>query len=210
VIGDRSVAKQPREQSKSVIGQGRIDERLLPVESLCRAAAWETISVKFALDDFREKLCDCSQSEPASPVPAIQRLPEHKLSAVGVIAQVQPVVDFTPVLGALCDGRARRPRVDTTDHDVHSVQSAVRIQALRNAPPVQAPEQIQAIGEDDGLVKTYLGPAERLAYAVRRRDDIWIEQSDVDAFRVSIFQQCPMQIRQPRCNRDSVAAASHN
>jgi hypothetical protein len=38
------------------MGQRRINERLLPVESLCCAAARQAISVQFALDDFGEKL----------------------------------------------------------------------------------------------------------------------------------------------------------
>lgn len=55
MVGDRSVAKQPREQDQCVIRQRRIDERFLPFESFRRAAAWETISVQFALNDFWEK-----------------------------------------------------------------------------------------------------------------------------------------------------------
>lgn len=46
VIGDRSVAKQAREKGQRVIGQRRINERLLPVESFRRATAWQTISVQ--------------------------------------------------------------------------------------------------------------------------------------------------------------------
>jgi hypothetical protein len=36
-----------------MIGQRRVDERLLPVERFRRTTARQTISVKFALDDFR-------------------------------------------------------------------------------------------------------------------------------------------------------------
>jgi hypothetical protein len=53
VIGDRSVTKQPREQSKSVIGQGRIDERLLAFEGLCGAADRKPTS-NIRTDKFRE------------------------------------------------------------------------------------------------------------------------------------------------------------
>jgi hypothetical protein len=41
-----------------VIGQRRIDERFLPVEGFRCTAAWQTISIQFALYDFWEKLCD--------------------------------------------------------------------------------------------------------------------------------------------------------
>ena len=198
VIGNCPVAKQPRKQGQRVIGQGRIDERLLPVEGFRRATTRETISVEFALDDFREEFGDRSQPKPVSPVSSIQRLPKHKLTAVGVVAQIQPVIDFTPILCALCNGRARFPSVNTADHDVHAVQPSFGIQALGNAFPVQAPEQIQAVGENHRFIETDLRLTERLAHAVRRRDDIWVEQSDVESFRMAVCQQCLMQVRQAR------------
>jgi hypothetical protein len=55
MTGDCPIAKQPREQGQRVIGQRRIDERLLPVKSFRRAAARQAISVQVSLDDFEEE-----------------------------------------------------------------------------------------------------------------------------------------------------------
>src|SRR5579862_9952571 len=55
VIGSGSIAKQAREQGKRVIGQRRIDERFLTIESLGCATTRETISVKVSLSRFGEE-----------------------------------------------------------------------------------------------------------------------------------------------------------
>jgi hypothetical protein len=105
-----------------MIGQRRIDKRFLPVEGFCGVTTRETISVNLRLDHFGEEFGNRTQPEPVSPVPSIQRLPKHKLTAAGVVAQIQPVIDFTPVLCALCNGCARFPSVDTADYDVHAIE----------------------------------------------------------------------------------------
>jgi len=146
--------------------------------------------------------------EPAPPVPSIQWFSQHKLTAVRIVAEVQPVIDFAPILCALCNGRARLASVDTADHDVYAIESAFRIQPLWNTLPIQTPEEIQPVGENHRFIETNLRLTERLAYAVRRRDDIRIEQRDVDPFRMSVGQQCLMQVRQPGHDRASVAATA--
>ena len=57
-----------------------------------------------------------------SPVPAIQRFSEDKLTAIRIVAQVQPVIDLAPILRAPRDGGSRFPSVDTADHDVYAIQ----------------------------------------------------------------------------------------
>ena len=122
-----------------MVGQCRIDERFLPIEGFRGAAARKTISVQFTLDDFREEFRDRTQPEPVSPVPSIQRLSKHKLAAIGVVAQVQPIIHFAPILGALCDCRARLPRIDTPDDDIDAIQPSFGVEALRN--PCQSSPQ---------------------------------------------------------------------
>jgi hypothetical protein len=41
------------------------------------------------------------------PVASIQGFTQNKLTSVGIVAQVQPIIDFTPIPCALCDCRAR-------------------------------------------------------------------------------------------------------
>jgi hypothetical protein len=50
------VAKQSRQQGQRVIGQSRINERFLPFDGFRSAAAWQTISVQFALNNLGENL----------------------------------------------------------------------------------------------------------------------------------------------------------
>jgi hypothetical protein len=51
---------------------------------------------------------------------------------------------------------------------------------------------------------------ERLAYTVGWGDDVWIEQGDVGSLRMSVCQQCLMEIRKPGRDGASVAAASYH
>src|SRR5216684_1885660 len=174
-MGDCPVAKQSREQGQRVIGQCWINERFLPVEGFRRATARQAISVQFALYDFGEKLCDRAQPEPVSPVPSIQGFTQNELTSVGIVAQIQPIIDFTPILCALCDGGSRQTSVDAPNDKIHAVQPSFRIQPLWNTLPIQTPEEIQAVGENHRFIETDLRLTERLAYAVRRRDGIRIE-----------------------------------
>ena len=166
-------------------GQCRIDERFLTIESLRCAATRQAMIVRFVFDDFGEEFRNGAQPERVPPVPTVERLPKHKLSAIRVVAQIQPIVDFAPTLRALRNCRPRLPRVDTADHDVYTIKPAFRIQPFWNAFPIQTPKHIQPIGEDDRLIKANLRLTKGLSNAVRRRDRVRIKQSDVQAFRMS-------------------------
>jgi hypothetical protein len=52
-----------------VIGEFRIDERFLTIESLRCATTRETTSVKVSLNHFGEEFGNCAQPKPAPPVP---------------------------------------------------------------------------------------------------------------------------------------------
>lgn len=138
------------------------------------------------------------------------RVSEHELTAIGVVAQVQPVGDLAPIFCALGDGCSRRAGVDAPDHNVHAIEPPFSIQALRNPLPVHAPEKIQTVGENDRFVETDLRLTERLAHAVRRRDDVRIQQGDVYSLRMAVCQQCLMQVRQPSGDCASVPATPYN
>ena len=125
VIGSASIAKQAREQGKRVIGQCRIDERFLTIESLGCATPRETISVKISLNHFGEEFGNRPQPELVSPIPSVQWFSKYKLSTVGVVAKVKPVVHFTPILRAFSNRCSRFPRIDTPDHNIHPIQFSV-------------------------------------------------------------------------------------
>lgn len=124
MVGDRAVAKQPREQRECVIGKCRIHEGFLPVECFRSAATRQAVSVKVRLDDLREEFGDRSEPEPVTPVPSIQGFSEDKLWSIRVVAQVQPVIDFAPILCTSCDCRTRFPRVDTPDYAIRPFHSS--------------------------------------------------------------------------------------
>src|SRR5208282_1594628 len=111
---------------------------------------------------------------------------------------------------ALGDCRASLPRIDAADHDVNTIQPAFRIKLLGNPGPVQAPKQIEPVGEDDRFVKPYFRTTEGLPYTVRWRDHICIQQSYVEAFRVAICEEGLMQVRQPGRDRTPVPATAHH
>jgi hypothetical protein len=179
MVRESAVPKQSRQHRQSLIGQCLIDEGLLPFEGFCCAAAWQTISVQFALYDFGEKLCDGSQPEPVSPVPSIQGFTQNELPSVGIVAQVQPIIDFTPFLRALRDGGSRFPSVDTADHHVYAIQPSFRIQPLWNTLPIQPPEEIQPVRENHRFIETDLRLTERL-YAPKQFNG-WIQKHECRA-----------------------------
>jgi hypothetical protein len=141
-IGSGSIAKQAREQGECVIGQCRIDERFLTVESLGCATARETISIKVSLSCFGEEFRNSAQPQSVPPIPSIQRFSKDKLPAIGVVAKVQPIINFAPVFGAFSNRCSRFPRIDTPDHNIHTIQPSFGVEPFRNSLPVEAPEQI--------------------------------------------------------------------
>jgi len=118
-----------------MVGQRRIDERFLPLECFRGTATRETAVIGISLNHFREEFGDRTQSKPVPPVPAIQGFPQHKLTGVRVVAEIQPVVDFTPILGALRYGCSCFSRVDTADYEVHCVSGRAFLEYLASPGP---------------------------------------------------------------------------
>ena len=114
-----------------MIGQGRIHERFLSFEGFDGATTGQSIFDDVALDHFREQFRNCTQPKSMPSVPSIQRFSQNELSAIGVVAQVQPVVDFTPTLRALRDRCSRFPGIHTPDHNIHPVQSSFGVEPFR-------------------------------------------------------------------------------
>jgi hypothetical protein len=71
VIRHRPVAEQAREQCQGVVGQGRIDERFLPVERFCCATAWEAVVIGTRPNGFGKELGHRTQPESVPSVPSI-------------------------------------------------------------------------------------------------------------------------------------------
>src|SRR5216684_2841290 len=110
-------------------------------------------------------------------VEAVQRLPQHELAAVCVVAYVQPVRDSAPRAGnRLMNLRSCGSGVYAADDQIEIIaQVVVRIDVLWNCFPVEAPEQVQPIDKDYGLEQPYLARRERLTDAISRRNPITVD-----------------------------------
>src|SRR5712691_143594 len=69
MLRDRPVSEQPREHSKSMIGQRLVNKRFLTFHGLQRTAARLSVIVERRIDQFRKKFADCTQARGASPIP---------------------------------------------------------------------------------------------------------------------------------------------
>jgi hypothetical protein len=91
VMLDRPVSEQPREHSKSMIGQRLVNKRFLTFQGLQRTAARLSVIVERRIDQFRKKPANCTQARGASPIPPVLRLAQHELTAGGVVPQIKPL-----------------------------------------------------------------------------------------------------------------------
>ena len=71
-----------------MVCQDLIDEGFLSLKGFESAAVWDSIIIQGWIDDLREQFGGGAEAMSGSPIPAIQRLAEHKLAAVGGILLV--------------------------------------------------------------------------------------------------------------------------
>ena len=90
-MGQRAVAKEPRQHSECACRQHLIDEWLLPFKRLCRAATRQRVLARLRIRNLRIELRNGSQPDRAAVVCGVQRLAEHILTAARVVAEVEPV-----------------------------------------------------------------------------------------------------------------------
>jgi hypothetical protein len=85
------------------------------------------------LYDLRKEFRNGTQPQFMASIPSVQRFSQHKLSTVGVITEIQPVVDFAPIFGALSNRCSPFPRIHAPDHNIHSVQPSFGVEPFRNS-----------------------------------------------------------------------------
>ena len=90
-MGERAVAKEPRQHSECACRQHLIDEWLLPFECLRRAATGQRVLACFRIRNLRIEFRNGSQPDRVAAVCGVQRLAEHILTAARVVAEVEPV-----------------------------------------------------------------------------------------------------------------------
>ncbi|MEQ1887178.1 MAG: hypothetical protein ABL967_19100 [Bryobacteraceae bacterium] len=88
-----AVTKKSCYESQSVTGNGLIDERLLPLQGLHRAATWGTVLVYLGVANFGKEFAGCAKPICASWIAPVPGLTQDELASVGSIPKVEPVRD---------------------------------------------------------------------------------------------------------------------
>src|SRR5437667_2079243 len=102
-----------------MVGQDLIDEGFLPFQSFQCAATRDSIGVQGWIDDFWEQFRRRPKTVGGAPIPAVQRLAEHKLPAVRRVAEIEPVCDAaSPTLHSVLDQLPGCPCVYAANHNV--------------------------------------------------------------------------------------------
>jgi len=175
-MGECAVAKEPRKHSECACRQHLIDKWLLPFKCLSRAATGQRILACFRIDDLRIEFRNGSEPGRGAAVRGVQRLAEHILPAARIVAKVKPVRGAVIRPGNSGDDRlSRRPRIDTADNQVRTRRigsQRILVKVFRVRLPLEAPEEIDTVDQDNGLVQSYIGRCERLADAIGLRDEI--------------------------------------
>ena len=102
---------------------------------------------------------------PGALITPVPRLAQNKLAGIGVVAYIQPVQGLLesrrPGNGETC-----RPRVHTGDQN--NVDDAIRLlcEIPGRSTPLQTPEEVQSVGDDQSFVQADLRLGERLSHAL--------------------------------------------
>jgi hypothetical protein len=160
-MGECAVVKEPRKHCERTCRQHLVDEWLLAFESLCRAATGQWILARFRIHDLRVEFRNCSEPGRAAAVCGIQRLAEYKLAAARVVAEIEPVNGAVIRPGdSGQDCLPRRPCIDTTNNQVRTRRigsQRILVKVLGVRLPPEAPEEIDSIDQDGGLVQSDIG-----------------------------------------------------
>jgi len=157
-MGERAVAKEPRKHSERACRQHLIDEWLLPFECLSRAATGQRVLACLRIHDLRIEFRNCSEPGRGAPVCSVQRLAEHILAAARVVAEVEPVDGAVIPTGDSRDDRLpSRPCIDTANNQVRASRigsQRILVKVLRVRLPLEAPEEIDPVDQDGGLIES--------------------------------------------------------
>ena len=118
MIADFSVTKQPSQQGEGVLGEGRVNKRLLALQCLSRATARFSIVVEIRVHYFRKELRRRPQAEFFPAIPLIEGFAQDELSAICIVAQIEPVRNRAPIPNRIANRSPCSPRIHAPDHNV--------------------------------------------------------------------------------------------
>ena len=124
---------------------------MLPLQRLGGAATGLLIVIKCRIDDLGEEFRNCPEPLRFMFIGPVERLPEHELPRVGVVANIEPVADAAICVGeTLVNLRPGGATVHAADDEVQIVMQIVAsTQVLRDCLPIEPPKQVQAVDKDD-------------------------------------------------------------
>ena len=92
MVRDLSMPEEPRQQRESLVSQGLIDKRLLALQGLDRAAGRKIVGCgKVRSHDLWKQLRNDGETMLESPIASILGLSKYKLTAVSIVADVEPI-----------------------------------------------------------------------------------------------------------------------
>ena len=206
--GDLPAPEQLRQQAKRMTGDDLIHEWLLPIKRLKGAATRRGIFTERGIGNLWEELTNRAQPVRFSGIASIPWLAQHELAAIGAVSEVEPVGDRGVSSNQPLDLGARGPRVHATDHNIGLLNLLRLGEVLLDRLPLKAPEQVDPGGENGALAEADFRLAERLAHAVGRRDDVAIDQRDVQTSGMTSQEQRLMDVGKAHSHDAAVAATN--
>ena len=118
MVTKRPVSEQTRQQGQGVLGEGIDDKWLLSFQGSSGATAWLPVILETRVHNFRIKPGCGVQAQLYPPVVIIKRFAQDELSAVCIVAQVQPVRHRAPFSDRITDHRPCCPCIHAPDDDM--------------------------------------------------------------------------------------------
>src|SRR5271157_360326 len=88
----------------------------------------------------------------------------------------------------LVDGTPRFARIDTSNHEIDVCVLADLLYVCLHALPVQTPEEVNPVCQNDSFWEAYFRSAKRLAHTVGFADRVRIDQCNLQAARMAECQ----------------------
>src|SRR5581483_2223586 len=100
--------------------------------------------------------------------------------------------------------------VNTSNNEIHLRTLRHVLDFRLHAPPVQSPERVDPVSQDNGLRKADLSSAERLTHTVRFTHRVRVNDSDCESSGMTKGNECLVEIRKPGDYGAPISTATYN
>jgi hypothetical protein len=161
-----------------MIGESRVDERFLSLQSLNDTATRLSIVIEQRIDQFREEFGHGAQSSRGTPVHPIPWLTEHELSARRMVPEIQPIVDRASLFARLvCNQLSSFATVDAADHDVDAIQPR-RLIFVGCIPDIYRAPELGMFVDEPAVSPTPPSAAQQEIVAFSLEDEAFVDEDD--------------------------------